>query len=102
VGDSGDTPATVVLVVDERTERVVGRVDARRPDLALVDELARLALAARRRGWVIGLRGVPLELRALLELVGLAEVLALEPRRKAELGEQLGEDEVMQPRDPLA
>jgi predicted methyltransferase MtxX (methanogen marker protein 4) len=89
----------VLLIVDAETEEIVARVDARRPDLALVDALARLQLDARRRGGRLRLRNVTDELRGLLELVGLADVLAVEPRREPELGEQLGVDEVMQPRN---
>ena len=40
------------------------------------------------------------ELGGLLDLLGLAGVLALEPRRQPELGEQVGVEEVVQPRDP--
>jgi ABC-type transporter Mla MlaB component len=90
----------VVLIVDAATEEVLGHVDARSPDLALVEALARLQLGARRRGARLRLRNVSDELRALLELVGLDEVLAVEARRQPELGEQLGVDEVVQPRDP--
>ena len=90
----------VVLVVDADTNEVLGWVDARRPGLALVDSLARMQLGARRRGARLRLRGVSDELRGLLELVGLADVLALEARRQPELGEQLGVDEVVQPADP--
>ena len=98
--EPGDAPTTVVMVVDDGTEVIVARVDARTPDLALVDALVRLQLSARRRGWLMRLGDVPEDLRALLELVGLADVLALEPRRQAELGEQLGVEEVVQARDP--
>ena len=97
--DASETPTTVVVVVDGR-EVVVGCVDARRPDLALVDRLARVQLTARRRRCRVLLRDVSGELRALLRLVGLADVLELEARGEAEPGEQLGEEEVMQPRDP--
>jgi hypothetical protein len=90
----------VVLVVDADTGEVEGWFDARRPDLALVDSLARMQLRARRRGTRLCLRNVSDELRGLLELVGLADVLALEARREPELGEQLGVDEVVQPADP--
>jgi hypothetical protein len=89
----------VLLIVDADTDEVVAAVDAQRPDLALVDWLARLQLDARRRGGRLRLRNVTDELRGLLELVGLADVLAVEPRREPELREQLGIDEVVQPRD---
>ena len=90
----------VVLIVDAATDEVLGHVDARSPDLALVEALARLQLRARRRGERLRLRNVSDELRRLLELVGLDEVLAVEARREPELGEQLGVDEVVQSRDP--
>jgi hypothetical protein len=90
----------VVLIVDAATDEVLGHVDARSPDLALVEALARLQLSARRRGARLSLRNVSDELRALLELVGLADVLALEARRQPELGDQLGIEKVMQPGDP--
>ena len=51
------------------------------PDLALVDALARLQLAARRRGCSIQLRDPCEELRELLDLVGLAELVASRSRR---------------------
>ena len=89
----------MLLVVDAETDEIVARVDARRPDLALVDSLARLQLDARRRGGRLRLRNATDELCGLLELVGLADVLAVEPRREPKLGEELGVEEVMQPRD---
>jgi ABC-type transporter Mla MlaB component len=46
-----------------------------RPDLAVVDALARQQLAAHRRGSQIRLLDPSRELRALLDLVGLADVL---------------------------
>ena len=97
--EPGDMPAAVVTVVDAGTKAVVERVVAQRTDLALVDALARLQLAARRSGTAIHLRGASPELRALLELVGLAGALPLEAGREAELGEQLGVEEVVQPGD---
>ncbi|MFB8102066.1 MULTISPECIES: STAS domain-containing protein [unclassified Streptomyces] len=54
----------------------VGGVD--RADLALVEAVARLALVARRAGRQLRLRRVGPELQGLLDLVGLADVVALE------------------------
>jgi hypothetical protein len=74
-----------------------------RPDLAVVDELARLSLAARRLGCSIWLRDACEELAELLELVGLG--LGLEVVGEAEGGEQgrvAVNDEVVEPGDPLA
>ncbi|MFJ9808468.1 STAS domain-containing protein [Streptomyces sp. NPDC101158] len=46
-----------------------------RADLAVVDALARVRLAARRRGHRLEFRGAAPELRGVLELVGLGELL---------------------------
>ncbi|GGU36136.1 STAS domain-containing protein [Streptomyces lavendofoliae] len=51
----------------------------RRPDLATVDALARLRLTARRLGHRMAVRGAGPELRALLELAGLADQLLTPP-----------------------
>jgi ABC-type transporter Mla MlaB component len=48
---------------------------APRPDAVTVDALARLALAARRRGCRVRLRNATPELHALTALMGLTEVL---------------------------
>jgi hypothetical protein len=74
-------------------------VESTRPDLGLVDALARLELLARRHGCTIQWHTCD-ELRELLLFVGLAGVLALEPRRETEERIQLGIQEVVQPGDP--
>ena len=102
MGEPGDTPTTVLLVADDGTEVVVDRVDARRPDLGLVDFLAGMQLTARRRGWRVAVRDASRELEGLLELVGLTRELGLEARRKPEFGEDPGIDEVAEPGDPPA
>jgi ABC-type transporter Mla MlaB component len=56
----------------ERLECVVAGVAA---DAVALEALARLALAARRRGCGVRVRGCSLELGALLECAGLARVL---------------------------
>ena len=89
-----------VLIVNADTEEVLGYVDASRPDLALVESLARLQLRARRRGERVRLRNVSDDLRGLLELVGLTDVLAVEAEREPELREEVRVDEVVQPGDP--
>ena len=99
---------TVVLVVHRDIEALLGQVVGLRADLALVGALARLQLAALRLGCSIRLRDPCAELRELLDLVGLAELVAggpglpLEARREAEGGEQLGVEEVVQSGDPPA
>ena len=45
------------------------------PDLWMVDELARLQLAARRLGCSLRLRGAPSQLRELIELAGLSDII---------------------------
>ena len=52
-----------------------------KPSAATVDALARLALALRRQGSRLRLRNASAELVELVEFMGLAEVLRVEPRR---------------------
>lgn len=76
---SGDGSGGVVTVVgrDGDTEVTIWRMDGLvRPDLLVVDALARLQLAAARMGWTIRLHNPSEELRGLLDLVGLADVFA--------------------------
>jgi hypothetical protein len=73
-----------------------------RPDLDLIDALARLQLVAGRVGASIEVRTVSTELRELIELCGLAEALGLEVGRQSEGGEELGIQEVVQPGDPIS
>ena len=94
-----DPRASPILVVDADTGEVLARVDGRRATVDVVDRIARAQLEARRRGRRISIRNVGAELRGLLDLTGLAGVLALEPRRQPELREQLRVDEVVQPGD---
>ena len=71
-----------------------------RPDLGTVDALARMSLAAKRRDCRLRLHAVSPELRALVALAGLSDVL-LGPQREAEEGEQLGGvQEGVEPGDP--
>jgi hypothetical protein len=78
-----------------------------RPDIEAVETLALLQLAARRRGLRVVLRGANAELRDLLAWAGLDEALScaegsgVEPRGKAEQGEQpLRVEEETDPGDP--
>ena len=66
-----------------------------RPDLAAVDELARLQLAVRRAGCTLELRDACAELVALLALTGLG----LEVFGQAEGGEERRVEEEVQPDD---
>ncbi len=68
------------------------------PDLGVIDELARLQLAARRLGYTIRLRNACAGLSELLDLAGLR----LEMQGEAEGGEQVGVEEVVMPDDPVA
>jgi len=52
-----------------------------RSTAATVDVLARLALSFKRRGEQLRLRHAPPELVELIEFMGLAEVLRVEPGR---------------------
>ena len=71
------------------------------PDVATVDALARMALAARRRGSRLELDGARPDLRELLLLVGLAE-LAVEVVGEPEEREvALRVEEEGDPRDPV-
>ena len=96
--DGGGGEKAVVVVVSEDLPA----------DLTLVDALARLQLAARRFGCSIRVHGTGPDLGALLELVGLADVLPaperpeclrLELAREAEGFEELGVEEVVEPGD---
>ncbi len=61
----------------ERSEAVVAycRVRGVEPDAVTVDALARLQLAARRSGCTVRLRGASSELCAVVEFMGLADVI---------------------------
>jgi hypothetical protein len=79
------------------------------PDLGTVDELARLQLAAVRRGSRVRLINVTADLQGLLVLLGLDEVLGcgpglgIEARRQAEHREKSrGVQEEGDPADPIA
>lgn len=70
------------------------------PDIGTVDALARLHLTVTRMGGSIVFRGAGDDLNALVELVGLKEVLRLEPVGQPEEREQaLGVEEEADPRD---
>jgi hypothetical protein len=82
---------------------IVVDVSALAPDAGVVDALARLQLAARRRGLETRLLGAAVELLELIAFVGLAEVLCVEPGRQPEEREQrLGVEEERELGDPAA
>ena len=79
-------------------------------DVRLVDDLARLQLAARRLGYSVQLRRAGPHLMELLELTGLAAVLPAEVQRcgsavqmsgQPEGGEQVGVEEIVMTDDPV-
>lgn len=94
----------MVLVSGDATT-VCGCLPDDRLDLTVVNELARLQLAARRLGCSIVLRGVGVRLAELLDFAGLTDVLPTEGGRevsgKSEGGEQGGVEEGMEPGDPV-
>jgi hypothetical protein len=72
--------AIVVLAVGG-TEVATWPLDgSTRPDLDVIDVLARLALTARLLGGAIGLRNAGPELLSLIDFVGLDDVLVAEER----------------------
>ena len=74
----GDVPratsALLVLVAGD-VELVLGSIPAREPDLALVEFLARLQLEAKRRRCSLRVLAACGDLRDLIDLVGLSDVL---------------------------
>lgn len=94
----GDTPELVVCDVGGLGE----------PDACAVDALARMQLTAHRLGHRVWLRDACGELRALVTLMGLNDVLpalrssGLEPGRQAEQREQVRRvEEEADPGDPV-
>ena len=74
-----------------------------RADVHVVDALARLQLAAKRRGRRLVLQNASLDLADLVGLMGLAEVLGVETRRQPEQREQrLGVEEERELGEPPA
>ena len=73
------TRAVVVLVEHGHEVASWPLLGFRRPDLAVVDDLARLALSAKRLGCTIRVRDACPELRAVLRLAGLEVVVPSDP-----------------------
>jgi anti-anti-sigma regulatory factor len=86
-----------------RPSTLVCDVRALASDALAIDALARLQLAARRVGLEIRVCNASAELRGLVELVGLTEVLRVEPNREPEEREdRLGAEEERELDDPPA
>ncbi len=66
------------------------------PHLGHVDAICRFRLQARRHGWIVRVANVGGDLQALMAFCGLP----LETSGQTEGREQLGVQEVVQPRDP--
>jgi hypothetical protein len=69
-----DGSRAMVVVLRGEIELFAGPLDGRH-DLALVDALARLQLVAHRLGCSVRVRDPGDELRGLLDLVGLTDVM---------------------------
>jgi hypothetical protein len=103
-------PATTTVVLMRGDEEVAEWTVAcdGPPDLAVIDQLARWQLAARRLGCTIRLRRPSRQLGELLDLSGLAEVVAcvgglvVEVGGEAEGAEEVGVEEAVEPGDPVA
>jgi hypothetical protein len=92
---------------DQGRGAVTVRLDsADTADLALVDVLLRILLAARRIGWAVRVDGAGDDLRELFAFLGLGELLAfgsgLELRGEPEGGEQRSVQVVVDPGDAPA
>ena len=97
----------MVVLLRGRSELATWALAPRgRLDLSVVDDLARLQLAARRLGCSIRLRAPDGQLLELLDLAGLGAVVPGACLGKvggqAEGGEEAGVEEVVVPDDPVA
>jgi ABC-type transporter Mla MlaB component len=70
---------TCALLHSARPELLCCELEAVAPDAVAVDALARLALAARRCGCSVCLRGACDELHELIAFMGLDDVLRADP-----------------------
>jgi ABC-type transporter Mla MlaB component len=93
----------------ERTDRVICDVGAvMSPDAGTVEALARMQLTARRLGRTVKIRGACGELKDLVTLSGLSDVLpcdelSLEVSGQAEQGKEAGGvEEEGDPADPVS
>jgi hypothetical protein len=77
---SQDQWCRITVVGPDEAELASGVLEGPgKPDLGVVDDVARLALAARRLGGTVVLAQVAPELRELLELAGLVVEMEGEP-----------------------
>jgi pyrrolidone-carboxylate peptidase len=102
-------PEVIVVLVRGGGEVARWRLAASgRPKLTVVDELARTRLGARRLGCSIEVRNLDVELRELIDLFGLREILGVaaplcvEVVGEAEGREQIGVEKVVMTDDPVA
>lgn len=72
------------LVSEHAPARILCDVEGVAPDAVAVDALARMQLAARRHHCTVTLTGMHGELRALVALMGLTNVLSGEPHAPGE------------------
>ena len=103
---TGDGWATIVVRSAGNVEVVTWPLVDGAGDLAVVDALARLQLAARRWGFSLRLRGAETDLLGLIDLVGLTGVLTAtsgggQLPGQAEDVEELEVEEVVVPDDPV-
>lgn len=101
------TDVTVVLVRAGAAVAAWPLAGSARPDLALVDHLARLVTAARQLGYEVRVRDGTGRLSPLLDLLGLAGAVpvggpSVDAVGQAEGGEEPGVEEVVVPDDPVA
>ena len=102
MAESEDDRRAVVMIVDGAEVVVWEPPVGVRPDLAVIDHLARLQLQAMRRGCTLRMRNPCVDMLALVRLVGLAEMFGIadasvEVQGNAERLEQLRVQEVVQP-----
>ena len=103
MGRSAPTTVTVTLTRGDETLRIA-RVVSPQCDARVVDVLLRISLEAKRQGWSMRVEGASEQLLDLFAFLGLGELLAfastLESRGQAELREEGGVEEVVDPGDP--
>jgi hypothetical protein len=98
---SSDGGSRAVVMIVDGTEVVVWQPPVGvRPNLDVIEHLARLRLMARRRGYELRLRDPCADMVGLIRFVGLAEVFGLpesvEVVGQTEGAEERGIEEVMQ------